>query len=169
MKITPTIILFLFFMSCQSDRLTEKEGKTIVQMENDDEQPKLGTSETKVITGLSFPSWIKGVWRNTAESNTNNFVTYVFYNDQLGITQGVSFKNGHKMSVPYENYSISEKATDSTYSIHIVQENHSVDYEFILQKLDWTEEPGLTYSIMENGELKRVHLTSIQLVLMKTQ
>jgi hypothetical protein len=56
----------------------------------------------------------------------------------------------HKMSTLYKDHSVNEEATDSTYSIHLLKANHSVDYKFTLQKVDWVEEPVLTYSIMEN-------------------
>lgn len=167
MKTIPIIFVILLFVSCQSDEEINNEQKPFLNEEKINNQPKLGTSSTIVITGLSFPEWIKGEWHNSAESNTNNFVFYSFYENQLTITHGVSFKNGHEMKTPYEKYSINERKDDSTYIVNLEKEKHSISYEFKLRKFDWTEEPVLTYSISENGELKRDHLTSIQLVLTK--
>jgi len=123
--------------------------------------------EVELIDGISFPNWIKGVWQNTTESNTNNFITYAFNDKKLTIRKGLHFQGSETIIETYKDYSLSESMTDSSYFIVMTKNNNSVKYEFHLQSVDWQIEKVLTYSIIENGKLKRDHLTSINLVLTK--
>lgn len=163
MKIIPVIALIFTLFSCQ----TEKQNKQNKVAEYFTEQNKNLVYEVELMDGLSFPNWLKGVWQNTAESNTNNFVTYAFYDKKLTIRQGLHFQGAEKFHEKYKDYSLSESKTDSTYLIVMKKNDNSVEYEFKLQSVDWQDEKVLTYSIIENGKLKRDHLTSINLVLTK--
>ncbi len=163
MKIIPVIALIFTLFSYQ----TEKQNKYKDLAEYFDEQNKNLVYEVELIHGISFPNWIKGVWQNTTESNTNNFITYEFNDKKLTISQGLHFQGSEKFIEKYKDYSLSESMTDSSYFIVMTKNNNSVKYEFKLQSVDWQVEKVLTYSIIENGKLKRDHLTSINLVLIK--
>ena len=163
MKIIPVIALIFTLLSCQ----TEKQNKQKDLAKYFAEQNKNLVYEVELIDGISFPNWLKGVWQNTAESNTNNFITYSFYDKKLTIRQGLHFQGSEKFIETYKDYSLSESMTDSSYFIVMTKNNNSVKYEFKLQSVDWRDEKVLTYSIIQNGKLKRDHLTSINLVLTK--
>lgn len=156
-----TLIFILF--SCQ----TEKQNKQQDIAEYFVDQNKKWIYEVELIDGISIPNWLKGVWQNTAESNTNHFITYTFNDNKLTIRKGLNFQGDVKFIEPYFDYSLSESMTDSTYLIEMTKNNNSIEYEFKLQSVEWKDEKVLTYSIVENGKLKRDHLTSINLVLSK--
>lgn len=156
-------MLVLTFLSCQTDNGTEK--KDLVKYFS--EKNKSLVYDTELIKGLTFPNWLKGVWQNTAESNTNNFITYSFNDNKLTIRQGLHFQGTEKFIESYKNFHVSESSTDSTYFIEFKQNRNTVEFEFKLQSVEWQDEKVLTYSIVENGKLKRDHLKSCQLVLSK--
>ncbi len=163
MKNITIIMLILTFLSCQTDKLTEKKAP----VEYSKEISKNLVFETELINGLTFPIWLNGVWQNTYESNTNNFITYSFKGKKLTIRQGLNFQGKEKFIEPYKNFHISESSTDSTYLIELEQNKTSFEYEFKLQSVEWRDEKVLTYSIVKNGKIKRDHLKSCQLVLSK--
>ena len=123
--------------------------------------------ETNVISGLSFPDWISGTWQNSGESNTNRYITYSFSNNTLNIRHGLYFKSHEKFIEPYKNYKITETQTDSSYLITLKKGTNSITYEFKLESVDWSDSKVLTYSIVENEKLKRMHFKSVNLVLHK--
>lgn len=124
--------------------------------------------EVKVVDGLSIPNWLKGGWQNVNESNTNNFVLYSFTNNSFKIRHGLNFNGNEKFVKPFLGYSKKESFTDSTYFVDLIKNNNKTRYEFKLHDLDWSEgEKVLTYSIIEDGEVKREHFTSCQLILKK--
>lgn len=163
MKIKLIIALILTLFSCQTDKQNEEKDLVKYYMEKN----KSLVYEVELIDGLSYPSWLKGVWQNTTESNTNNFITYSFKNNKLTIRQGLRFQGAEKFIELYKDYKILETASDSTYFFELTNNNRSIVYEFKLQSVEWSDEKVLTYSIIENGKLKREHLKSIQLVLSK--
>ncbi len=163
MKIISIITLIFSLISCQTDKQTEEESL----VKSFAEKNKSLIYEVELIDKLSYPNWLKGVWQNTTESNTNNFITYSFKNNKLTIRQGLSFQGAEKFIESYKDYKISETTSDSTYLIKLTNNNRSIEYEFKLQSVEWSNEKVLTYSIVENGELKRDHLKSTQLVLNK--
>lgn len=157
------IALILILFSCQ----TEKQTNTKDLNKYFDEKNKNLVYQVELIDGLSFPKWLDGVWQNTAESNTNNFVTYSFNENKLTMRQGVYFQGEEKFIESFKDYKLSENQTDSSYLITLKKNNNSVEFEFKLQSVDWSQTKVLTYSIVENGVLKRNHLKSINLVLTK--
>lgn len=163
MKHMSIVTLILTLLSCQTDKQTD-ERDLVKYFE---EKNKSLVYEVELIDGLTFPNWLKGVWQNTAESNTNNFITYSFNDNKLTINQGLRFQGAEKFIESNKNYQISERSTDSTYLIELTQNKSTVEYEFKLQSVEWIDEKVLTYSIVENGILKRDHLKSVQLVLTK--
>lgn len=163
MKHMSIVTLILTLLSCQTDKQTD-ERDLVKYFE---EKNKSLVYEVELIDGLTFPNWLKGVWQNTAESNTNNFITYSFNDNKLTINQGLRFQGTEKFIESNKNYQISERSTDSTYLIELTQNKSTVEYEFKLQSVEWIDEKVLTYSIVENGILKRDHLKSVQLVLTK--
>lgn len=163
MKIIPITTLIFILFSCQTDKQNEK--KDLVKYFA--EKNKSLVYEVELIDGLSYPNWLKGVWQNTAESNTNNILTYSFKDNKLTIRQGLRFQGSEKFIESYKDYKILETASDSTYFFELTNNNRSIEYEFKLQSVEWSDEKVLTYSIIQNGELKREHLKDIQLVLSK--
>lgn len=164
-KMTKTVplMIILLLSACQSN--TQAEQKDLVKYF--EEKNKSLVYETEVIDGLTIPAWLKGRWQNIAESNTNNIVTYLFRDHKLTIRQGLRFQGTEKLIESYKDFKVSESSTDSTYAIQLTKNKQSLEYEFKLRIFEWSGEKVLTYSIVENGELKRDHLESIQLVLYK--
>lgn len=164
-KMTKTIplMIILLLSACQSNKPAEE--KDLAQYF--EEKNKSLVYETEVIDGLTIPAWLKGTWQNIAESNTNNIVTYLFRDNKLTIRQGLRFQGTEKLIESYKDFKVSESSTDSTYFIQLTKNKQSLEYEFKLRTFEWSDEKVLTYSIVENGELKRDHLESIQLVLYK--
>jgi hypothetical protein len=161
MKTILPLILFVFLFSCQTEKAEKPKAL--------EEINKKLVYEIEIIRGLSFPEWIAGVWRNIAESNTNRFLTYAFNDQKLTIRQGLNFQGEEKFIESYQDFRLSESQTDSSYLISFKKDKKSVEFKFKLETVEYSDEKVLTYSIIENGKVKRDHLKSIQLVLSKIE
>jgi hypothetical protein len=118
---------------------------------------------------LHFPTWIKGTWQNSYESNSKNIVFWTFYNDSIYLSKGLfgSKSDRENFNNKYKGYTTNEESNDSLYRIHFSKVNESIIYEFKFQKVDYSEKPVMTYSLTINGIIKREHYTSCNLVFLK--
>jgi len=116
---------------------------------------------------LKFPSWLSGVWHNSAESSMQNMVYIVFQNDSIQFAKG--FTNSHSISLneKYVGYNLTQETTDSLYTLTFSKDTMNVIYEFKIQKVYYENDPVLTYSINVNGKFEHVHSTSCNLVFLK--
>ncbi len=165
------IILFLFtciiILSCQPNQGTEQEVKSPTHVENKKGKSMINCKKD-VFEGLSFPSWLEGTWVNLTESRASHIETFGFHDKRLSVQQGFRSENGRRITHHYDDYSIREMSGDSIYSFDFVKENHSLRYEFILQKIEAFEgDDILIYAIWENVKEKRKHLRSCQNVLFR--
>lgn len=122
------------------------------------------------VQDLILPEWIKGAWHNSYESNLNNHVFWIFKNDSIFEIRGApKFDKSIRESLnkKYSGYILTTEIKDSVYRIHFNKTKESIIYEFKLQKVDYSDQPVLTYSLTINGVLKRGHSTSCNLVLTK--
>lgn len=118
---------------------------------------------------IKIPGWIKGTWNNSAESNTNNFEYWTFSNDSIYVNKGftINKSNSTCLNKKYSDYKIKTETTDSLFRLNLVKNKNLVIYEFRLQKVSYSDKPVLTYSIEVDGEIKRQHSTSCNIVLTK--
>jgi len=94
---------------------------------------------------FDYPSWIRGVWHNQCESNTDNFTFFIFHDDSIHIAKGlIPYKNSISLNEKYVNYKIIQDSTDSLYTISFSKDTLSVTYEFKLQNVSFSNEPVLT-------------------------
>ncbi len=118
---------------------------------------------------ITFPEWIEGTWHNSAESNTNNFEYWTFSNDKIYLTKGLPINKSNRVNLndKYSEYKISIESNDSLCGVNFIKGNEIIFYEFKLQKVSYSDNPALTYSMKINGIVKREHSTSCNLVLTK--
>ena len=131
---------------------------------------------------VEIPMWIRGTWHNSAESNTENFETFVFATNKIYFIKGLSFIKSKKDNITkvdltknrldlfdkYKNYKTKPLFRDSLFQINFYNSKESVTYEFKLHDIDYFKQPVLTYSITINGKTIREHLTSFQNLLTRS-
>jgi len=110
----------------------------------------------------SMPDWIIGVWHNPYESNMYNFEFWSFSDGNISLQKGIPNKNQEKENLKdkFPGYEIKEESNDSIYKIHFTKELENIIYEFKIHKTNFSEEPLMTISYIENGNIKREHLIS---------
>ncbi len=64
----------------------------------------------------------------------------------------------------YNGYNIKTKSNDSVYRIEFSKPQNITIYEFKLQKVSYSKDPVLTYSLWVNGINKRKQSTSLNAV-----
>lgn len=119
---------------------------------------------------MSLPKWILGGWHNSYESNTDRFVFWTFIHDSIFINKGlIDFKNPkvESLNKMYNGYNIKPKSNDSVYRIEFSKPQNITIYEFKLQKVSYSIDPVLTYSLWVNGINKRKQSTSLNAVFTK--
>lgn len=118
---------------------------------------------------IKIPNWLKGTWNNSAESNTNNFEFWTFSNDSIYVYKGFPINKSNRtcLNRKYFDYKIKTETNDSLFRMTFSHNKNLVIYEFRLQKVSYSDKPVLTYSIVIDGEIKRQHSSSCNLVLTK--
>ena len=116
---------------------------------------------------IKYPCWIDGVWHNSAESNTNRFVFFIFSNDSIKIDKGFPDKRTTVLNEKYKDYEITQFSSDSLYSITFSKDTIVVKYEFRLHSVNFSKEKVLTNLIDDNNETEGGHTASCNLVLLK--
>ena len=94
---------------------------------------------------------------------------FAFQDQALTIRHGLNFTKKEKPEKQFKGKVLSKLSNDSIYKIYYRDGKTASEIEFRLQKLEWTQEPVLTYSITKDDQLSREHLTSVHLVLNKME
>jgi len=128
-----------------------------------------------------IPKWIVGTWYNPAESNKENFETFIFSTNKITYIKGFPYsyiktdyikkiplsKNKFDLLEKYKKYKTKTFIKGNLFQINFSNTKESVSYEFRLQKVDYFNEPVLSYSIIINGKIKREHLMGCQFLLIR--
>jgi len=119
----------------------------------------------KNIVKISFPDWLRGVWHNSEQSNTDNFIFWIFSNDTITYQKGYSANKKEVLNEKYADYKKNTYCSDSEFQISFTKEKDTIIYNFKLQKLDWTTNRALSYSLIINGIKEYEHITTMGYVL----
>jgi hypothetical protein len=104
----------------------------------------------------SLPTWLNGAWSNSGESNAEKFVDWRFSNDSIFyISGGFSKRHSECLNEKYRNHRKSVSVQKNVCRVSFSSGTEIVVYRFILQKVSYSKEPVMTYSLEINGQKKR--------------
>lgn len=122
------------------------------------------TDSFKRIAVDSLPNWMNGTWVNLAESNLNKVESFHFKSNEIEISKGMNVLNNSR----FKTYSGEAKSlSDSVFQVEYFEKNKRYELEFKFKQPNWTEDICFSYSVKENGVVKRKHTNSIQFVFSK--
>ena len=100
---------------------------------------------------IYFPDWLEGVWNNSGESNTNNFIYWTFSDNEIIHEIGIPARFKEVLNEKYSDYEKITSYSDNEFQINFIKENDTIIYNFRLEKLEWTTNRALSYSLIING------------------
>ena len=121
----------------------------------------------KNVVKNSFPDWLEGVWVNCGQSHTDNFIVWAFANDTIIHKRGFPVKFKEVLNEKYSDYEKITSYSDNEFQINFIKDNDTIIYNFRLEKLGYTTDSVLSYSLINNGIEVQGHTTDMGFILFK--
>ena len=134
-----------------------------IQIDNITEYKSKMEFSGKNIVKISFPDWLQGGWQNLGQSNTNNIIFWIFANDTIIYRKGFHGKK-EVLNEKYADYERYTDCSDNEFQIHFIKEEDTIIYKFRLEKVEWTNERTMSYSLKINNIEIVKHTTGMALL-----